>query len=124
MKVFFLACVCGLVSVAASAQTPVVGTERVAWDQGGATLASVQAYVYETQDGAAAPVAITNVTCAGTASPFQCSVRLPALTTGLHSLAVRASVVVNGQTLSSAFSVPLSLLIVAVPAVPQNVHIQ
>lgn len=110
-------------TVAATAQTAVVGTEQLAWDQGGSSLAEVQAQSYDVRDGTAAPTALTGVACAGAASPFVCQTRLPALTTGLHSLAVRARATVNGTALLSAFSAPLSLLIVAVPAVPQNLRI-
>jgi len=112
-----------LIPVLASAQTPVVGTERVIWDQPGASLAAVQGYTYHSIDGASAATILPGVTCSGTVSPFLCGARLPALTTGGHSLAITATVTLNGQVLSSAPSVPLSLLIIAVPAVPQNVRI-
>ena len=105
------------------AQTQAIGTEQLMWDQAAPTLAVAQSYTFDAKDGTAAPVALAGVTCAGTASPFVCQVRLPALTTGLHALSVIAKATVNGQLLSSAPSVPLSLLIVAVPAIPQNVRL-
>ena len=114
---------CLLIASVAHAQTPVVGTEQLQWDQGAVSLAQAQSYSYDVQDGTAAPVAVSPVTCSGAASPFVCSTRLPALTTGLHALAVRARVVVNGTTLQSTFSAPLSILMMAIPAIPQNVRI-
>lgn len=112
-----------LVAVPALAQTQVVGTERIGWDQPAASLADAQGYAYDYVDGSAAAVRLSGVTCSGTASPFLCSVRLPALTTGIHSLRTVASVTVNGQTLTSPQSAPLSLLMMAVPAAPQNLRL-
>jgi hypothetical protein len=112
-----------LLAGVASAQIPAVGTEAITWDQAGDTLAQVQAYVYDAQDGTVAPVTLDGVTCSGAASPFVCSVRLPALTTGLHSLTLRASVLVDGQPLSSPRSAPLLIVIVAVPVAPQNLRL-
>ena len=53
-------CLCWASTVAA--QTPAVGTEILTWDQAGATLAAVQGYVYDVQDGTAAPARLTPVT--------------------------------------------------------------
>lgn len=122
------ALLCGLVlmlwPIPAYAQTQAVGTETLAWDQAGDALATVQSHTYLWADGTAAPTPLAGVTCAGTASPYRCSARLPALTTGLHALTLAARAVINGQTLTSTPSAPLSLLIVAVPAVPQNLRVQ
>lgn len=113
-----------LFSTAVQAQTPAIGTENLTWDQDASSLAAAQAQAYDMKDGAAAAVALSPVVCTGTAAPFLCKVRLPALTTGLHaSLTVTAKITVSGQVLSSAPSLPLSLLIIAVPAVPQNVRV-
>jgi hypothetical protein len=111
------------VPVLAQAQTQAIGTESLQWDQAAQTLAQATGYAYDVKDGTAAAVAIAGVTCSGAASPFVCGTRLPALTTWLHSLAVIAKTTVNGQVLASAPSAPLSLLMVAVPAIPQNVRI-
>lgn len=105
------------------AQIAAVGTETLLWDQAGASLATVSGYTYQVADGDAATQPLPAVTCTGAASPFVCSARLPALTTGLHSLRLLAQTTVNGQTLVSAWSPPLALLILAVPATPQNVRI-
>lgn len=123
MKRAILAIAMVLVAVPAMAQTQVVGTERVGWDQPAATLAAAQGYAYEYVDGSAPSVPLSGVACSGTASPFVCAVRLPALTTGIHSVRVVASVTVNGTTLTSPQSAPLSLLMMAVPATPQNLRL-
>lgn len=111
----------------ALAQTPVVGTEHVAWDQPAASLAEAQALTYSPLiDASAAPAQLApfaGVVCSGQVSPFLCQVRLPALTTGLHQLRVVAATTVNGTVLSSNPSAPLALLIMAIPAVPQNVRL-
>ena len=114
-------CLCWASTVVA--QTPAVGTEILTWDQAGATLVAVQGYVYDVQDGTTAPARLTPVTCTGTATPFVCGSRLPALTTGLHSLTVTARTTVNGTQLSSSPSAPLALLIMAMPATPQNLRL-
>lgn len=123
MRRLFLAIAICLYAAPALAQTQAIGTENLGWTEAGSSLAEVQAYQYLVADGTAAPVVLTAVTCSGTTSPYACQVRLPALTTGLHSLAVLARTTVNGQVLTSAPSAPLSVLIVAVPAVPQNVRL-
>ena len=123
MRTLGMTLMCLLVASLAQAQTQAVGTETLVWDQAGTTAAAVQAFTYDVQDGSAAPVALTGVTCSGASSPFVCQTRLPALTTGLHAVSVRARTVINGTPLVGSFSAPLSLLIVAVPAVPQNVRL-
>jgi hypothetical protein len=112
-----------LLAVPVQAQTAAVGTENLTWDQAASNLAEAQSLGYDVQDGAAPAAPLAGVACSGSTSPFTCQARLPALTTGLHSLALRARATVNGTVLSSAFSAPLSLLIVAVPAIPQNVRL-
>ena len=113
-----------VVAVPASAQVVAVGNENLVWDQPDATLVQAQGSTYDVKDGTAAAVVLTNVTCAGTASPFKCQTRLPALTTGLHSLMVQQRRTVNGQNLLSGFSQPLAVSIVAIPQIPQNVRIE
>lgn len=111
----------------ALAQTPVVGTEQLQWDQAAPTLPDAQALNYSPLIDVTTPpatlVPFAGVTCGGATSPFVCAVRLPALTTGLHQIRIIASKVVGAQTLASAPSLPLSLLIMAIPAVPQNLRI-
>lgn len=119
----FLVCLVLFASVA-QAQTPAVGNEILTFDIAGPDIKTVSNYAYNVQDGTSTAVPLANVTCSGSASPFVCGARLPALTTGLHSLTVQATTTVNGQTLASARSAPLALLIMAVPAVPQNLRIQ
>lgn len=127
MRTLLLCLALLLSAVPVAAQTQAVGTERLLWDQPAADLATAQAYQYAPLLDTATPpaqlVPFVGVTCAGSASPFTCGIRLPPLTTGLHSVRVIAATTVGGTVLSSAPSAPLALLIMAVPAVPQNVRL-
>lgn len=120
MKIGLIVIALALISTAASAQEVVIGSERVAFDMDGATLADVDSLVYSIADNGAEPTTLANVVCTGATQPFVCQAPLPALTPGPHSLTFAATRVVNGKVLTSARSVPLSLLMIAVPATPRN----
>lgn len=78
-----------LASTIAFAQTPVLGTERLAWDQPAADLVEAQSYHYLPMvDGMTPTAEFQGVTCTGAASPFACSVRLLSLPTGIHELRI------------------------------------
>lgn len=124
MTRIFFACAFLFVASMADAQVVAVGNENLTWDQPDTSLTSAQGAGYDVKDGTAAATPLMNVTCSGATSPYKCQTRLPALTTGLHSLAVQQRRVVSGQTLLSGFSMPLSLTIVAIPQIPQNVRIE
>lgn len=112
-----------LFSCTAHAQTPVVGTERLQFDQAAPDLATAQAYVYRLViDGVRQAVPVT-VTCAGSVSPFACTTPFPALTPGDHTIALTAAVVVNGVEAESLPSVALPVRLVVAPNPPQNLRI-
>ncbi len=90
----------------ASAGT-ITGTERIGWDQQAPSASELATYRYEMYvDGA--PVNLTAVSCAATASAagFACSANLPPLTPGSHTLEL-ATIVNNGGVFESARSAPL-----------------
>lgn len=102
-----------------SAQVP---TDKLGWDQAAASLAVANTYQAVVElDGVIQPAQV--VTCTGTASPFVCTTAIPATTPGPHTARIRVSETVNGVTLTSAFSVPLSFTLRAVPATPANPRI-
>jgi hypothetical protein len=124
-----LVCLCLASSVVA--QTPILGTERLAWDQEAPDLATAQGYRYlPVVNGLAPSAEFQGVTCTGATSPFVCSVRLLALPTGINSIAVIARAVVPGEPgqppliADSAPSDTLNVLVVVVPIAPQHVRIQ
>lgn len=90
-----------VLSVPAMAQTGPVGS-GLAWDQAAPTLAAAQGYIYRASfdGGGFAPVPAT---CAGTASPFACTIALP-LQAGAHTARVSAAQVVEGQESEQAIS--------------------
>jgi hypothetical protein len=112
-----------LLPVQAHGQTPVTPASTIAWDQQAPSLTAAQGYTYTLQvDGTRQP-APTTATCSGTSAPYTCQAAFPALTPGPHTIAVSAATVVNGVAAESAFSAPLSVLMVVAPAVPANLRI-
>ena len=116
-----------LVAGPAMAQTtPVVGTEKLGWDQDAAstadlTLLSWAAYI----DQAATPVPIANVTCGQVkgASGFPCQGDIPALTPGDHTITMVAVLMVGTVRLESLKAVPLPVRLVIAPPAPTGVKI-
>lgn len=107
-------------AVEVAAQTA-IPTSKFAWDQGAATLAEAQAYTYRSySDGAATGVVLSAVVCTGTASPFVCTVPVPAYTPGTHTVAFTAANLAG----ESAKSTTLSFTMVIQPSAPTNPRIQ
>ena len=119
-----------LVCLPAYAQTPIpiIGTELIAWDQRAPDLASAQAYSYSPLIDTATPpatlVPFAGVTCVGTASPFTCRVRLPALTTGVHQLRVVTYMTVGSSVLQAAPSAAVGVLMTAAPLAAERVRLE
>lgn len=95
--------------------------KKLAWDQAASSLAEAQAYTYKYYaDGATTGVALSGVTCTGTASPYVCEVAYPAFTPGAHALTLTSSNPAgeSGPSASFAFS------FVVIPASPANLRIK
>ena len=119
MKRLLLCVVCLLVPVGVFGQA--TASKKLAWDQVAGSLAEAQAYTYKYYpDGATTGIALSGVTCAGTASPYVCEVAYPAFTPGAHTLTLTASNVAGESTPSATFSFSF----VVVPSAPQNVRIK
>lgn len=102
------------------ANAQAIPSSKLAWDQSGADLATVQAYTYKYYpDLATTGTVLSNVTCSGTTSPFQCEVAYPAFTPGNHTVKISASNIA-GETLSD----PFAFTFVVQPAKPLNLHIK
>jgi hypothetical protein len=109
--------VLGIASVAAA---QAISTSKFGWGQDAPDLASAQGYTYKHyDDGSATGVVFSNVTCSGTASPFQCEALVPAYTPGTHSLQLTASNLAG----ESAKSTPFSFTFVVTPSAPTNLRI-
>lgn len=106
----------------AQATTPVVGTEKLGWDQDAANttdLAALHWLVYVDQ---LAPVPVMNATCEQTrgAAGFPCRGDVPAMTPGDHSIVLTAYYDVGSTRLESLKSVPLPVRMIVAPAAPIN----
>lgn len=105
----------------AQATTPIVGTEKLGWDQPAADTAELglirwQAYL----DGAATAVPILNATCEqvkGSAG-FPCRGDIPALTPGDHSIVLTAYFEVGTIKVESPRAEPLPVRMVVAPMAP------
>lgn len=94
--------------------------QKFSWDQSAPTLVDAQAYTYKYYpDSAPVGIVFTGVICAGTASPFVCSVNIPAFTPGNHSIQLTASNLAGESTKSS----PFAFVFVVTPSVPANIRI-
>lgn len=110
-----------VVPVTTLAQTTGVPGQKFVWEQPAPDLATAQAYTYRHyDDGASTGTVLTSVTCAGTASPFQCEVLIPAFTPGSHATAVSASNMAG----ESPKSDPFMFTFVVTPGTPANIRIK
>jgi len=92
----------------------VTGTESFAWDQRADDAASLGAIRYAAYvDGMR--FELSGVTCESTpaAQGFACRSRLPAMSSGSHTLELASFIVAGGSILESARSSPLRLLVTA-----------
>lgn len=120
MRLLLMTLVALSLAAVASAQTTGTPSSKLLWDQAATDQATAQGYTYKFYaDGATTGTALTGVTCAGTASPFICSVAFPAFTPGAHTVVVTASNVAG----ESSKSVSLSFTFVVIPATPANLRI-
>ena len=113
MKFFLIITVILVNFSVASAQS----TKRLQWDIIATSLTEAQSNIYNIviDNGAVQVVAHT---CAGTSSPFQCSIPMPALTPGTHTVTIQTIEPVNG--LESARSAPFSF---SIPSLPTGLKI-
>jgi len=100
-------------------QPPATPTSLLAWDQPAPDLATAQSASYALAIDQAPPVVHPGVTCAGSASPFLCTLPFPAITPGPHTLTVTTSNTAG----SAAASAPLSFTFIAVPSPAMNLRI-
>jgi hypothetical protein len=104
-----------------NAQLPVISTNKIGWDMTSPSLTEAQGYTYRYYpDNATVGIALTNVTCIGTVSPFQCEVAFPAFAPGSHTLTLTASNLAG----ESPKSTPLNFTFIVTPNAPQNLIIK
>jgi hypothetical protein len=90
------------------------------WSQVGTTLAEVQAFVYKYYlDGAVTGSVFSGVKCSGTATPFNCQVRIPSFSAGQHSITLTAA----NSTGESTPSTPFAFVYGNPPLSPNNISI-
>lgn len=110
------------VSLAQAGQTQqVYVASHLTWSEAGPDLPTVSGYSYQYfADGSTTAAALSGVSCSGTASPFTCSVSMPAFTPGSHSLTLVASDVAGASQPSSA----ISFTFVVAPSTPTGLAIK
>lgn len=119
MRNYFLAAAMVAIAVPAAAQNVVTPAYVLAWEQDGVDIGT---FSFETSvdSGAAAPV--LGVTCTGTPNAT-CRGALPqSMTTGLHTIALRAVRTLDGVRYNSPYTPPVTINYLANPApgVPRN----
>lgn len=108
----------------ASAQTPIIAGDKLAFDVQTASLAEAQAAVYKHYDDASATgIVLTPVTCSAQVPPlagnFTCETPFPAFTPGVaHGIALTASNLAGESLRSTVFSFQL----VVIPSAPTNLR--
>jgi len=121
MKRILFAIIILLVATTVYAQPPATGSNKIGFDQEGPSLTEVQAYTWKYYaDSATTGIVLANVTCAGTASPYQCEAPFPAFTPGRHTLTLTTSNLA-GESVKSA---PLDFAFVVTPGAPTNLRIK
>lgn len=93
---------------------------RLEFDQAATTLAEAQALTIRYYPDAITPGVVAPVTCAGTTSPFVCSIAFPAFTPGPHTITLTAANAA-GESLKST---PFSFTFVVIPSPPQNLRLR
>jgi len=94
-------------------------TSKLGFDQGGLSLAEVNAYIYRYYpDGAVNGINLITI-CTGVSSPFICVAAFPAFTPGMHSITITSSNAAGESPKSSAFSFTFVIL----PSAPLNPRI-
>ena len=98
------------------AEERITGSERLGWDQQAGDAGALASFHYAIYvDSARSELA--DVSCATTSSAtgFACSARLPAMSSGAHTLEL-AAFIIDGGVLESAKSAPLSVIVAAATA--------
>lgn len=116
MKKIFLILFLSITSIALGAQAG--ASSKLVWDQTATDLATANALSYKYYEGTIA-VALSNVICTGTVSPFVCSVAYPAFTPGGHTIQLTATNSAGESPKSPVFA----FTFVVIPAAPANVRI-
>jgi len=113
-----------LISTPLTAQSiPVAGpTNRLGFVQDAQDLQTAQNYVYrEYLDNSIVPVIMTNVTCTGNQTPFQCVGDFPpGMQQGQHSIMLSAANIVAEGPKSNPF---IFVFITNAPIPPDQIHI-
>jgi hypothetical protein len=89
------------------------------WDQPAPDLATANSYTYKYYPDALAGVTFSGVVCSGAATPFSCTVLIPAFTPGSHSIQLTASNLAG----ESAKSVSFPFIFIVSPGTPANIRI-
>lgn len=123
MKKSILVLIILLISIViVNAQSPpVIATNKIGWDQVSPSLTEAQGYTYRYYpDNATVGIALTNVICIGTVSPFQCEAPFPAFAPGSHTLTLTAGNLAG----ESPKSTSLNFTFIISPNTPQNLIIK
>lgn len=105
-----------------SFQPPPIATtaNKFIWDQDAPGLTDAQAYTYKYYiDNSPTGGSFNNVICSGTTAPFTCSVQVPSMSQGTHSMTLTAGNVAGESSKSS----PFVFAFVGTPGTPGNIRI-
>jgi glucose/arabinose dehydrogenase len=99
----------------------ITGTERLGWNQPAGDAGELASFFYAIYVDSARST-FSSVSCEATPSQagYACSARLPALSTGPHTLELAAFILDAGAVVESSRSAPLQVIVGAVAAEPES----
>lgn len=113
--------VCWLWMIGAANAQPATPTSKLAFDEVGQSVATAGGATYTAfVDGSTTGVPLAGLTCTATTTPVgaTCTVALPALTTGAHTLTVTQTIAGASSTPSASLAFSMVLVVT-----PTNVRI-
>jgi hypothetical protein len=119
MRLACALCLLGMCASPVFAQTPAVPSDKLAWDMKQDPAGLTFAILVDKE----APQTLSDASCGPLSDGISvCQANLPAMTPGVHTIRIVATLTAAGQAVTSSASAPLSVTFIAV-VTPENVRL-